>query len=415
MNHVKVSIIIPVYNCPAQFLRQCLESLVGQTLQELQIICVDDCSTDGSLAIVEEYAQKDPRILLIKQPQNTGISQARNTGAGYVTGEYLYFMDCDDYLAEEALEELYAVAEEKQLEVVLFEGEAFFESPEIAEDFPKQSSFLQYKNPPTQVVTGVEMMKAMVEPWRYYGFTWLILYRREFYQNQGFFFHPQCPGAGDDSIVCFQTFLHAEKMLCVQKIYYHYCIRAGSGTTKVRKYNFFRGHFFSQLQMLLSLKEAGVPVEGRDSFFKAMEYTGKIIGENYRIITSTDPAQATETLFNARRLLFAQAPVRLANWQKFALLREKEPEFCFFGAGKRGKKMIEFFRDQGITLPLAICDNSPKLWGSQIQGIPVISFEEALEQYKNLSIVVTNRLFYQEINQQLREKLPEDRILELYF
>ena len=92
----KVSVIIPVYNVE-KYLRECLDSVVNQTLKDIQIILIDDGSTDSSLGICKEYAQKDNRIKIIEQ-KNQGAGAARNRGMSEAKGDYLYFLDSDDFL-----------------------------------------------------------------------------------------------------------------------------------------------------------------------------------------------------------------------------------------------------------------------------------------------------------------------------
>lgn len=98
---VKVSVIIPVYNVEP-YLKQCMDSVVGQTLKDIEIICVDDGSTDNSLDILREYAAEDSRIQIIEQ-KNAGAGAARNNGMRYATGKYLSFLDSDDFLNRECL------------------------------------------------------------------------------------------------------------------------------------------------------------------------------------------------------------------------------------------------------------------------------------------------------------------------
>jgi len=95
----KVSVIIPVYNVEA-YLRKCLDSVLSQTLHDIEIICVDDGSTDGSEAILKEYAAKDVRIRLLAQ-ENAGAGAARNAGLAVAKGEWLYFLDGDDFIIDE--------------------------------------------------------------------------------------------------------------------------------------------------------------------------------------------------------------------------------------------------------------------------------------------------------------------------
>lgn len=99
----KVSILTAVYN-DERHLRKCLDSLCGQTLRDIQMICIDDCSTDSSLAILREYAAKDPRIVVLEQPENRGQAVARNRGIEIADGQYITMLDSDDWLAPDALE-----------------------------------------------------------------------------------------------------------------------------------------------------------------------------------------------------------------------------------------------------------------------------------------------------------------------
>lgn len=100
-----VSIIIPVYNTE-KYLRQCLDSVVNQTLKDIEIICVNDGSTDNSLNILKEYKEKDNRIKVFNV-ENHGVSYARNLGLNHVSGEYVVFIDSDDYVNDVFIEELY--------------------------------------------------------------------------------------------------------------------------------------------------------------------------------------------------------------------------------------------------------------------------------------------------------------------
>ena len=104
MNNQLISVVIPVYN-PGKHLYRCLDSIVDQTYKNLQIILVDDGSTDGSSEVCDKYAEADSRIICVHQP-NSGVSSARNKGLELATGEYLHFPDSDDYLAEDTYERL---------------------------------------------------------------------------------------------------------------------------------------------------------------------------------------------------------------------------------------------------------------------------------------------------------------------
>jgi glycosyltransferase involved in cell wall biosynthesis len=106
MSEPKISIIIPVYNVEI-YLRECLDSCVNQTLEDIEIICVDDCSTDNSYEILEEYQLKDSRVRIFQHETNKNLGAARNTGLQNATGEYVWFVDSDDYIDTKACQILY--------------------------------------------------------------------------------------------------------------------------------------------------------------------------------------------------------------------------------------------------------------------------------------------------------------------
>jgi glycosyltransferase involved in cell wall biosynthesis len=113
-----ISIVIPVYNVE-KYLRECLDSVVNQTMREIQIICVNDGSTDSSPAILEEYAQKDGRIEVIHK-ENGGLSSARNAAYPYLKGEYSLFVDSDDWIDLTLCEKVFRKTCETDAEIILF-------------------------------------------------------------------------------------------------------------------------------------------------------------------------------------------------------------------------------------------------------------------------------------------------------
>lgn len=106
--NISVSVIVPVYNVE-KFLKRCLDSLINQTLQNIEIICINDGSTDKSVEILEEYSKKDSRIIVINQ-ENQGLSVTRNNGMSIAKGEFISFVDSDDWIDFDFLENLYNAA-----------------------------------------------------------------------------------------------------------------------------------------------------------------------------------------------------------------------------------------------------------------------------------------------------------------
>ena len=117
---VKISVLVPVYKTKEEYLRRCIESLCSQTLKEIQIILVDDGSPDDRGRICDQYAETDRRILVIHQ-NNKGLAAARNAAFDRAEGKYVMFIDGDDYLEENACEEVYRAAEDTKAEVVFWD------------------------------------------------------------------------------------------------------------------------------------------------------------------------------------------------------------------------------------------------------------------------------------------------------
>ena len=119
----EISVIIPVYDVE-KYLKECLDSVVNQTFNDIEIICINDGSTDNSLKILNSYAKTDKRMKVISR-ENKGVGNARNTGLNVAKGKYIYFMDSDDFLELDALNELYNLIKEKSCDLIIFKTHVF--------------------------------------------------------------------------------------------------------------------------------------------------------------------------------------------------------------------------------------------------------------------------------------------------
>ena len=176
----KVSVIIPVYDVE-QYLPACLDSLLIQTLKDIEIICVDDCSPDNSAQIMREYAARDSRIQNIHLDKNGGLSHARNTALKQASGEYIYFIDSDDMLAPEALEKLYSVAENNTADLIYFLPKVLLEV--------KSSSLASYYNDYPEELTGRVysgryLFARLFEKGKFYPTVCMKLFRRSLLEKR---------------------------------------------------------------------------------------------------------------------------------------------------------------------------------------------------------------------------------------
>ena len=153
---VKVTVLVAVYNAEP-YLAECIESLGRQTLSDIQIVCVDDASTDGSLALLQSFADEDPRIEVVHLDENQGQAHARNEGLKRARGEYVCMLDADDTYSVDALDKAVEAFGEEDVDVVLFE---------VSMDYPDRSEI--YPMPPFRFLTGDEAFRLSLT-WQIHG------------------------------------------------------------------------------------------------------------------------------------------------------------------------------------------------------------------------------------------------------
>lgn len=212
-NTVKVSVIIPVYNGELH-LRQCLDSVCGQTLQEIEIICVDDGSTDSSLKILKEYQEKDSRIQIYQQ-KNLYAGVARNTGKSHATGEYLVFWDCDDFFELNALELMYKKAVSLNADICVCGGNRYLDDKKKI--FPNPE-YMQKKRIPKEIFNRQTNEKYIL------NFTneaaWNKIFRREFIEEKELDFQPV--RNGNDVYFVIHALCMASRITVVNKALVNY-------------------------------------------------------------------------------------------------------------------------------------------------------------------------------------------------
>lgn len=181
---VKVSVIIPVYNVEL-YLNECVDSVINNTLKDIEIICVDDGSTDRSSEILAQYEKADSRIVVIRK-ENGGLSSARNAGVAAATGEYIVFLDSDDYIEPKALEYLYAEAKKDNLDQLFFIAKSFYDKEDcVADQFDKYYSYYARKADYNGVMTGRKMFVIMSENAEFKPSACLQLIKRSFLTENG--------------------------------------------------------------------------------------------------------------------------------------------------------------------------------------------------------------------------------------
>ena len=204
---VKISIIIPVYNVE-KYLSRCLDSVINQTMSELEIICVNDGSTDKSGEILSDYASKDKRLIVINQ-ENQGISVARNKALEFSTGEYVGYIDSDDWVDLDYYEKLYKSAIENNSEIVAAEI--------LRCNDKKASPIIQFDKEQT-ITDFSEKLRICDVPDS--CFVWNKIYKRDFLINSGIKFIPKI--IYEDILFTPKIILKSNRLSTVTNTYYHY-------------------------------------------------------------------------------------------------------------------------------------------------------------------------------------------------
>ena len=212
----KVSIIVPVYKVERE-LDRCVQSLFKQTYKNLEIILVDDGSPDKCPELCENYAEMDKRVKVIHK-ENGGLSDARNAGLKQATGEYILYVDSDDYIDLDTRERFIKAAGNQKIDIIV--GNAIMENPDGKE------LMIHSATPSGITYTAKQFIMSAVKAYQWYAPAWLNMYRRDFlldnqlYFKKGIYF--------EDVQMLPRVFLRAKKITCIDGTFYHYIIRENS-------------------------------------------------------------------------------------------------------------------------------------------------------------------------------------------
>lgn len=218
-----ISIIIPVYQC-VDYLEETLDSVIKQNLVNIEIICVDDGSSDGSKEKLLDISQKDERISVYSQV-HLGVSEARNTGIERATGKYLYFMDSDDILAPRALEKMVALADEYELEVLCFDAKRFYDITCTEKELQFQPNYnRKYKY--SLCTQGEDLFSAFCKNNEYYVPVWMMLLKRSIVVDNSIRFYKGI--IHEDNLFSYQIMIRAKKAGHLGEVLYLRRIRANS-------------------------------------------------------------------------------------------------------------------------------------------------------------------------------------------
>lgn len=237
MNDIKVSIIIPVYNVE-EYLEECLDSAVNQTLKDIEIICVNDGSTDNSLDILKKYERKYKNITIINQ-ENKGLSGARNSGLKVAKGKYVYFFDSDDIIDVNLCKECYEISESKGLDILTFDASVFYDDDSLESIHKFNYNRKNILN--EEVMKGEDYYNYCYLNNAYRSPVWITFINRGFlYKNQLYFYEGIIH---EDELFTIKSIILANKISYIGKNFFKRRIRKNSIMTTEKGYKDTIGYY----------------------------------------------------------------------------------------------------------------------------------------------------------------------------
>lgn len=224
---IKVSVIIPVYNIE-KYLYQCIDSILNQTLKDIEVICVDDGSTDSSLSILKEYEQKDSRLKVISQ-KNSGAGIARNKGIEYASGKYLSILDADDFFETDMLEKVYNHCERYNADFCVYRSDQFdnVNKKYIAIPWTIKQRYLPQK----KVFSAEDISKYIFQIFN--GWSWDKMYRKDFVEKNKLEF--QDLRTTNDAFFVFMTNVQAERIVIFDEVLAHHRVNIKTSLSVTRE------------------------------------------------------------------------------------------------------------------------------------------------------------------------------------
>ncbi|MBE5834357.1 MAG: glycosyltransferase [Butyrivibrio sp.] len=436
---IKVSVIMPSLNV-VEYIDECMQSVLAQTLNDIEILAIDAGSTDGTWEKLQEYSQRDDRIKLIRSDIKSYGYQV-NLGIKTARGKYIGIVETDDYIDSDMYSCLYTIAEENDVDMIKADFDSFYVSKNGEKILSRSYLFDNDKKDNYNKCIDPRMISYL---YVYDCFIWKGLYNREFLLNNKIFLNESKGAAYQD--VGFSHLVHA----CCQKAYYsdrsfyrYRKDREGSSINSDKGLIYDKDEF----ERLINDKDISSRLVCREALYLHIKvvYINElkralranayniyddnikpyyewfrnmflpIVGENElcRNIHFHEIAQAVYDIDGFVNELKKSDEIQ-EKIRGYYIDRLSGKDVVVFGAGKKGKSMISYLRQSTVDITVsAVCDNNKKIWGTDCNGYTVLSPMECIEQNTDNAFIVANKYHKFEIVAQLLEAgIPTDRILE---
>lgn len=432
----KISIIVPVYNVE-RYLKECLDSIQKQTLRDIEIICIDDGSTDSSAEILDEYMKSDSRFRVIHK-QNEGYGKSMNIGIGMATAPYVGIVESDDLIEADMYEKLYALMEEKQVDVIKADYFEFYEGGDgnpineyhslISESRLRQCH--SWKQEDLEKVLGmydtVLNVRECEDAFLFEKYTWSGLYSRKFLQ-ENHILHNETPGASyQDNGFWFQTMIKAKSIYFAKQAFYHYRIDNLNSSIHSKAKVFAVCDEYEYIYHIINqMGEEGKPFYKWASYFKIADCASNILRVDDRYKNALAERIREEFLLAAEQgdieidlysnhlksILFDIfiSPINYVEKEKERIKKIDDvinlyDQIAIYGAGMLGKRMYGILRAGRRNIKVkyfAVTD----LEGNpdSLYGVPVRQINELLRYKENMLVIISiGKKYVQEIEHRLK-------------
>lgn len=429
----KVTIIIPVLNV-RPYIEECLDSVVNQTLSDIQIFCIDAGSTDGTLEIEKEYAARDSRVTILDDgAHSTGY--AKNLGVRQAESPYVAIVESDDYIALDMMEKLYRTAVEYDLDMVKANYRSFLGEEDERLFVDKSIS-----------LNGEDYGKV-IDPRldnRFFGwdmYTWTGLYKKEFLEKHHIVHHESKGAAFQDVGFWFQTFCYAKRVYLMKD--YFYCYRRDNPNASVKnpnrtfvmcdEYRFVKDTVSKDGRTWERVKPAYYHEMFRSYFVTcerlAAHLRPEFVDRFYREMREGYEAGCIErSLFDEYELQYLDALLVSGKEFQRKLTAQKQkteekqkdlfrkisrfPHRIIFSAGSHGSNLQVMLKQNFRTDIQAFCDNDIHKQGKLINQAGVLSPQQAVKEFPDAVYLVANKKYGRQIQSQLEEMgIEEERII----
>lgn len=431
---IKVSAILISKNVKP-YIRECLQSVCDQTMKEIEILCIDAFSNDGTREVINEFASRDSRVKLLDDDKgSTGYSN--NIGVDNATGEYIAFIETDDFIKPDMFETLYKVAKEEDCDYVKSDYCAFWTTDENERIFRTRKTF-EDNSLYGKVINPKEHIELACADW----YVWKGLYKKDFLTKKNISFSETKGAAFQDIGFLYQTTTKAERAVYLSDCHYCYCIDrddASSNSPKALTYSWQefsrimdnisnldtddRRHFYARMAKsficccrgIASIDKNNQPSSCVDNSLWFYDCLNKAIADGYlnKETIGEGIFYKLDKLLN-NRFSYIDLMKNKENEIKNFLGDNKASKVVIFGCGGYGYSTYRWLTKNNYSV-LAYLDNDKELWRKKVNNIIIDSPDNASSFGEDVKYIIANENHFEAIRRQLIEYGINDRQIYVY-